>query len=605
MVRNKICMSIAAAWCLWSAASASAYVDLAPTLARIIRESQTITLAEVDRFSAEKGVVLLKKVNDLKGMSSDDAIKHQVLRANESSVDRAILEWAEPGRRCVLFITGKTGVVCVGEGWYQVSSSGDGVWRIGPYRPDLPLAYYGTLTRLAEAVPLIVAGKSAVITTLPHGMDQEGASFDLALNRSNLPGFVKLQRLRASLRMPDMALGVGANPAYVLGQGRASPDDVPALRKNLSAADITVRAESAEDLGSLGKDAAAAAGDLAKLLDDEAPRVRLAAASALLQIEPTEKRAVDVLANGLVSKDAATRRHAARAVGLAGPAATPLAGKLGALLDDSDMLVRRTALQAIATLGPAAAKTLDAVTPLLDKHETAIDAADALGRMGPAARPALKPLAKMLTADATAERWAAVRAMSQNGGEDAAPAVAFMIRELPKASEIDGYNMLIYLSLLGPVAKDAIPAVRGSRVRNPVLRQTTTWAIDPGSDLPWLGGMGNSDVARFILEAYVHETGANLKPVATSLVKKIMAGTAGDVPGWGYKLLARFPQESLAVLTPALADKELVVRERAAVALGYMGHSASSAKPQVAQALKTAEDEREQRLLKWCLRELE
>ena len=47
-----------------------------------------------------------------------------------------------------------------------------------------------------------------------------------------------------------------------------------------------------------------------------------------------------------------------------------------------------------------------------------------------------------------------------------------------------------------------------------------------------------------------------------------MAGTAGDVPGWGYKLLGRFPEEPLAMLTPGLGDKELVQRERAAVALG-------------------------------------
>ena len=195
--------------------------------------------------------------------------------------------------------------------------------------------------------------------------------------------------------------------------------------------------------------------------------------------------------------------------------------------------------------------------------------------------------------------------MSQIGGDDAAPAVKFMIRELPKASEIDGYNMLIYLALLGPVAKDAIPAIRTSRVRNPFLRQTTTWAIDPGSELPWLGPMANMEVARYILEAYVQELGDHLKPVAMTLAKKIMAGTAGDVPGWGYKLLARFPMGTMTVLTPGLDDKELAQRERAAVALGYMGHVAAAAKPQVAKALERATDEREQRLLKWCLREIE
>jgi hypothetical protein len=88
------------------------------------------------------------------------------------------------------------------------------------------------------------------------------------------------------------------------------------------------------------------------------------------------------------------------------------------------------------------------------------------------------------------------------------------------------------------------------------------------------------------------------------LARKIMDGSAGTVPSWGYKLLARFPEESLTLLTPGLADKDLVQRERAAVALGYMGPAAAPAKARVAEALARSEDEREQLLLNWCLREI-
>jgi hypothetical protein len=70
-------------------------------------------------------------------------------------------------------------------------------------------------------------------------------------------------------------------------------------------------------------------------------------------------------------------------------------------------------------------------------------------------------------------------------------------------------------------------------------------------------------------------------------------------------LLERPPDDSLAILTPRLADKELVLRERATVAIGCMGRAARAARPQVAQALKTSPDEREQLLLKGCLRELD
>ena len=118
-------LGVAAVCCLWAVPPAPAYVDLVPTLARIIRESRTITLAEVDRFNPEKGAVILKKVRDLKGETGAEPIKHQLVRTNETAMDRPIQEWAEPGQRCVIFLTGKAGVVCVGEGWYQIGASDD------------------------------------------------------------------------------------------------------------------------------------------------------------------------------------------------------------------------------------------------------------------------------------------------------------------------------------------------------------------------------------------------------------------------------------------------------------------------------------------------
>jgi hypothetical protein len=604
MVRSTTMAVAALAWMMFMAQLSEAYVDMAPTLARIVREAQTITVAEVVAFSPEKGAVILKKIRDLKGETGSDSRKHRLVRADESSLDAPIADWAEPGRRCVVFVTGKAAVVCIGEGWYQAYAQDNGWWRIGAPRPDLPLAFYGSVSRLEDALPLILAGKTAVITALPHGANREGASFDLALNRASLPGFVKVQRLRAGKGMPEMAMGVGSNPVWVVGMGRIGKDELPGFRQKLKSDAAAVRAEAARDVGFLGVDAADAVDDLAKLLDDKVPSVRLAAASALLRISGKNARAVDVLTQGLAHGDAAVRRQAARAAGLAGPAAAPLADKLAALLSDADTRVRRSALQAIATLGPAAADTREQVTALLDRPETAIDAADALGRMGSAARPSLKAIARLLTADSLAERWSAVRAMAQIGGPDAAPAVQFMIKQLPKASEADGYNMLIYLSLLGPVAKDAIPAVRSSRVRNPILRQTTAWAIDPTSELPTVGFLGDADFAQYIMEAYVQELGDNLKPAALTLAKKIMAGNASNVPAWGYKLLARFPDESLPILTPGLTDGKLVMRERATVAIGYMGRAAKAAHPKVAHALKTSNDERERLLLQWCLREL-
>jgi len=596
------------------ATPSQAYVDLAPTLSKLISDSTKIALVEVTEFNRETRGLALKEVRVLKGEESSAPIRHAVAPAEGAAIPRQILQWASPGARGIMFQSRNTALVCVGQGWYQVRNSGSGPWKLGKDRPDLPLTYYGSVSRLADGIAAMVAGKDAVLTVVAHGADNEGASFDLALNRHSLPALVRVQRIRGTMTMPPMVMAASANPAYMIGPGAVDEGDVPVLIEKLKSSDAMVRSEAADDLRCLGGKAGAAAAPLAGLLNDATPRVRLSAAAALLQINPKDVRSVEVLARSLESADLAERRDAAKATGLAGAAAAPLAAKLAGLLKDPDESMRITALQAVSMLGPAAAEAAGAVMPLLDDLELATDAADALGRIGAAARPALKRLAQMLSANQPAVCWAAVRAMSQIGGEEARPAVDFMVRTLPRATEVEGYNMMIYLALLGPVAKDAAPAIRSSRIKNPFLPSATLWAIESDKRLPWgqggrfgmpgPGGPGGTDPATLAYEAYVHELGDRLRPTARLLAQKIMDATAGDVPAWGYKILACGPDEALTILAPHLASDDLVMRERAAVGLAYMGAAAAPAVDRVQAALSKASSEREKRLLAWCLREI-
>jgi HEAT repeat protein len=601
---------------LWLTTPSHAYVDLAPTLSKIISDSKKIALLEIVEFRREKQELVLKEVRTLVGDASSDAIVHSVAAAQEGTIPRSILQWAEPGSRGVLFASRNTALVCMGRGWYQVRVSGAGQWKLAKERPDLPLAYHGAVSRLADSVGLMLAGKDAVLTVVAHGADNEGASFDLALNRAGLPGLVKVQRIRANLRMPPMVIAASANPAYFLGPGPADENDVASLVEKLKSPDAMVRAEAADDLRCLQSKGSAATASLAKLLADPVKRVRWSAAAALLQIAPGDARALDVLIAGFGGGDLTDRRDVAQAVGLAGSAAAPLADKLTALLKDSDASTRIAALQSISMLGPAAANTVAAVARLLDEPELAIDAADALGRMGPSARSVLPRLSQMLSAQEPTVRWAAVRAMSQIGGDDARPAVDFMVRTLKGgATEVEGYNSMIYLALLGPVAKDAIPTIRSVRIKNPVLPRATLWAIESDRTLPWqsggfgFGGPGRpgGDVPDFgvlIYEAYVHELGDRLRPAARLLVRNILDGTAGDVPEWGYKILTCGGDEVLDTLADHLTNKDIVLRERAAVALGHMGAAAAPKKDRVEAALSKSATEREKRLLAWCLRKI-
>ena len=428
-------------------APAHAYVDLAPTLAKVISDSKKIAVVEVVEFNREKRVVVLKEIRSLKGESSSERIRHEVAVSEGAAIPRQILQWAAPAR-------GASSSPRETRPWSVLVRAGTRCGRRAPGR--------GSSERIARtcrwpitapcrdwrrALHLMLGGKEAVITVVAHGADNEGASFDMALNRSNLPGLVRVERIRANMQMPGMVMAASANPAYLVGAGPVDEGDLAALIEGLRSPEATVRMEAADDLRCLGRKAVLASAPLTELLSDPSLQVRLSAAAAMLQIDSKEVRAIEVLARGLASTDLADRRDAAKAIGLAGPAAATLVGKLSPLLNDSDESMRITVLQTISMLGPAAAQAADAVAPLLDDPALAIDAADALGRIGSAARPAMKRLAQMLSADQAAVRWAAVRAMSQIGGEEARPAVDFMVRSLRVHTEVEGYNMMIYFAL--------------------------------------------------------------------------------------------------------------------------------------------------------------
>jgi HEAT repeat protein len=592
---------------------ARAYVDLAPTLAKIISDSQSIQLIEVAQFDLQKHSLSLKPVRALKGALDKTVIQHDVAAPGGTSVPPAIQQWAEPGARGVLFNSRATQLVCLGEGWYAVRSTNSMTWKLGSDRTELPLAYYGSVSRLVEGIARMLAGQDAILTTVQHGVD-DAASFDVALNRAGMPGLIRVQRIRANMGMPASVMSVSANPAYLIGKGRVGEEDLPTLLAQLKGGDPTERAEAAEELGELGRKANSAEQLMTELLRDMSPRVRFFSASALLRINGKNAAAVEVLATGLTDGEATVRRDAAQATGRCGEGAAPLIDKLGLLLKDGSEATRVSALQAIELLGALAASVAPAVVPLLDNTNTCIEAADALGRIGPRARPVPKRLVEMLRSGDSAMQWASLRAMAQIGGKEAHPAVDFIVVRLPSATDIEGYNMMIYLALLGPDAADAIAVTQTRVIRHPVIPTATRWAMTTNC-YPWqmastsrTGAGGNARLGRDystpMYEAYIRELGERLRPLALRLAQEIRDGKVTDIPVWGYRLLNCAPEESVNKLTPCLSDSNIVMRERAAVALGYMGESAYAARDQVARAAQQAPTEQERHLLEWCLREI-
>ena len=618
-----------------------AYVDLAPTLTKILADAKRVVVIEVVNFDRDQHVIEFKEIRALKGDLSIETIRHSVATSASGAIPLQINQWAEPGARAVLFGSRNAALVCVGQGWYAARlNAASKNWQLAADRPDLPLAYYGPVSKLADGIAAVLVGKDAIITAVSYGAEDVQTSLDLALARTNLPAIVRVQRLRMNAKMPAMVMASAASSAYVVGQGPVDKNDLPALLDGLQSTDATMRAEAASDTGWLGKSAAPAKDRLVKLLSDASPRVRLNAAAALLRMDSQTTDAIKAIAVGLGDNDSATRRNAAQAVGIAGRAAGELTPQLVVLLNDKSEAVRVAALQAISTLGPAAAKAVPALKKLLDNPATAIDAADALGRIGPASRPIPESLIAMLSSSDRTAQWAAVRGISQIGGDRSDAAAKFMVDALPNASHVEQYNMMIYFALLGPDAREAFSKLRNFRaMMNPMLKPATLWAMDPTANFPWAmsmgfpfsgpggpppgnapnapengkaandnnapdrnaggpngpGGFGGGfrgppgggpggdgpDLARYIFEAYFIELGERLAPSTRKLANAILDGKEGNIPTWGYKLLSCAPSDAVKILAPKLQDKDLAQRERAAVALGYMGPTAASARDQL------------------------
>src|SRR5262249_28331311 len=139
------------------------------SLGEIIKESTTITVLEVHKVSQEKRVIVYKKLTDLKGKDPDAILRHHIADGLHPREPRAIMEWAEPGKRAVCFTTGKTCVVCTGRYWYDGAALEGPWWTMTTGSPEMGLAFYGPAEKLADAVTEILAGKEAIVPAIKHG----------------------------------------------------------------------------------------------------------------------------------------------------------------------------------------------------------------------------------------------------------------------------------------------------------------------------------------------------------------------------------------------------------------------------------------------------
>lgn len=251
-----------------------------------------------------------------------------------------------------------------------------------------------------------------------------------------------LAALAASLVFCVAPMGCGGKPKETSegsgGAGDASAGEdipvaeiVPKLIAALKSTDERKPVLAAEALGKLGAEAKGAVPDLKTAMDAKNPLLKVAAAQAILRIDAeddaTSRAAVDAIASVLHSEDDSAQLEAARALGNLGPRAEPVIDELCEALKDDQAHVSMHAAEALARIGKGSAGGLAKMLPDAKCRHFALMVLSEIGPDGSDAAPAV---AELLVSDDPLTRREATLVLAEYG-----PGAASHVEAIAKGLE--------------------------------------------------------------------------------------------------------------------------------------------------------------------------
>ena len=269
--------------------------------------------------------------------------------------------------------------------------------------------------------------------------------------------------------------------------GSDAKEALPGLLKLLQNDSLAgVRYSAAFAIGGIGVADEGAISALNAAIESNDKFLATVAAAALLRIQPGNKKesakAVKLLLDGLQTGDERIRQASARALFELKTSSDVLGPALIAALKNSDPAVAKDSLQALGALGPA---FLPQIAELLANPELRGYALMVLARFGADAKGATPQLAAMLD-DPKLEPMMRREVQYVLGkiGPAAAPAVPQLIASLGNDSERVRNSAIFALGKIGPGAKSAVPALEKLvDSEDAFLRVGSLWAlvhIQPG-----------------------------------------------------------------------------------------------------------------------------